>query len=203
LRRSHLEQLNAILEDPESHANILLDESIENKIIPDEIRALSTQNQTGVLSTIGWTSGIVFLIFTLLIEFTWFHRESLNQNIKYHPLVSRFCEITGCSLNPVRAPDLIEMVNRNVYSHPNIKKALMVTITMLNAASYEQAYPDIEIGFSDVRGELVAKRVFSPEEYLKFEQDKLQLLQPKSIVSVGLEIQDPGKQAMTFEFKFL
>lgn len=187
----------------QTHQNLLLDEEIKSKVIPDEIRTSSAIESSNISSTVSWALGILLLLCTLVLESIWFNRDSLAQNLSYRPLIIQFCKLSGCTLAPVHAPDLIKIVNRNIYTHPNIKNALMVTVTMTNPSSHELEYPDIEIGFSNIRGELVAKRVFSPDEYIKIKREKLRLLQSNATVSFGLEIQDPGKQAMTFEFRFL
>ena len=108
----------------------------------------------------------------------------------------------------MRNPAKIELISRNVYSHPNEKNALMVNITMKNHADFAQPYPIMQIKFSDVRGGNVAARRFLPAEYLPEElqrQDsqQLQLLEPDTNMTFTMEIQDPGKQAMTYEFDFL
>jgi hypothetical protein len=94
------------------------------------------------------------------------------------------------------------MISRNVYTHPNAKNALMVSTTMVNHASFAQPYPDVQIDFSDVRGELIASRRFTPDEYLRTETEKLQLLPSGNAITFGLEIKDPGKDAITYEFSF-
>jgi len=183
--------------------DLFSDENESSHVIPDRYRAIEKHASGSRLSTIAWSFGIIFLVFTLITEYAWFNRNKLAQNAGLQPWISRFCEATGCTVAAIHTPDQLEMVNRNIYTHPNIKNALMVTATIVNQAPYPQAYPDIEIGFSNVRGELVVHRVFSPEEYMKQETKNLRLLQPNEPVSFGIEIQDPGKLAMTYEFKFL
>jgi hypothetical protein len=66
----------------------------------------------------------------------------------------------------------------------------------------------MQIHFSDVRGGSVAARRFLPDEYLPEEllsdtSDLPLLLEPDTNMTFTMEIQDPGKQAMTYEFDFL
>ena len=108
----------------------------------------------------------------------------------------------------MRDPEKIELITRNIYSHPNEKGALLVNVTMKNNADFAQPYPVMQIDFSDIRGGIVAARRFFPAEYLSIEYQQnnaehQRLLQPNTSASLTLEIQDPGKQAMTYEFNFL
>lgn len=181
----------------------VLFEDTDSHVIPDEYRIHGEQEAHTPVSTGLWSLGIVFLLMTLVSEYAWFNRNQLVKNTKVEPWISQFCEMTGCTIDPIHKPELIEMVNRNVYTHPNIKKALMISATMVNTASHAQAYPDVEITFSNVRGNIVTRRVFTPEEYMKMDEEHLRLLKPDTPISFGLEIKDPGKQAMTYEFNFL
>jgi hypothetical protein len=84
----------------------------------------------------------------------------------------------------------------------------MVNVTMKNNAEFAQPFPVMQIHFSDVRGGSVAARRFLPDEYLPEEllsdtSDLPLLLEPDTNMTFTMEIQDPGKQAMTYEFDFL
>ena len=189
--------------DADNSHDLFTEEPETSDIFPEGYRSLDEQQRSSGLATLGWSLAILSLLFTLVLEYVWFNKDKLAYNTELTPWLNRFCNIAGCTIAPVHKPELIEMVNRNVYTHPNISKALMVTATMNNTAPYAQAYPDVEIGFSNLRGELVVQRIFRPDEYMNINQKNLRLLQPDTPVSFGLEIKDPGRQALTYEFKFL
>ncbi len=153
-------------------------------------------------ATAAWSVAILVLIATLITEYLWFNQPELLQHSQLKPLTDRLCVWVDCERLQVRDPSQIELISRNVYTHPNEKDALMVTSTMVNHASYAQPYPDVQIDFSDVRGELVASRRFTPGEYLQTDITLLSLLQSGTPVTFGLEIRDPGNQAITYEFSF-
>jgi len=183
--------------------DILFGDFETNAVMPDAFRGYRNAQPQSHITTLLWSIGIIFLLATLISQYAWFNRDRLALNPDLEPWISQFCNTTGCTLAPIRKPNLIEMLNRNVYTHPNIKKALMITATIVNKAPQAQAYPDVKIGFSNVRGELVRQRIFTPEEYMEIDTAHLRLLQPDTPITFGLEIQDPGKQAMTYEFNFL
>lgn len=189
-------------ETDESH-DLFTEEPESSDIFPEGYRALDEQKRSSGLATFGWSLAILSLILTLVLEYAWFNKDKLAYNTELAPWLNRFCKIANCTIAPIHKPELIEMVNRNVYSHPNISKALMVTATIKNNAPYAQAYPDVEVSFSNLRGELVVQRIFTPDEYMNMNRKNLRLLQPNTPVTFGLEIKDPGKQALTYEFAFL
>lgn len=173
-----------------------------NDIVPDELRAGRYTKPYSTLATTAWSFAILALIAALVTEYLWFNQPELLQDERLKPVTVKLCELIDCERQQKRDPSQIEMISRNVYTHPNEKQALMVSTTMVNHASYAQPYPEVQIDFSDVRGEMIASRRFSPEEYLQIDKLQLNPLQSGTPVTFGLEIKDPGKQAITYEFSF-
>ena len=68
---------------------------------------------------------------------------------------------------------------------------------------YQGVLIDEDIKLSDLSGELVAERVFSPRDYLKRNESRLKLLRPDIPTVITLKVLDPGSEAVNFEFRFL
>lgn len=173
-----------------------------NKIGTEDFSELSGARPVSNVATALWSLAILVLIGALAAEYMWFNRPQLLQQPGVKPIAETLCELSDCEHMQMRDPAQIEMISRNVYTHPNAKSALMVSTTLVNHAAYAQPYPDVQIDFSNVRGELVASRRFAPEEYLQLDNGKPDLLQSGNPISFGLEIKDPGKDAITYEFSF-
>jgi predicted Zn finger-like uncharacterized protein len=178
----------------------LLDEPVR-AVVPEAFRHQSSA--ASVWAGLAWSLLIILLALGLVLEYAYFHRNQLQQQAELKPWLIKACALTHCKLEPLREPDKIEMVSRNVYSHPTVKNALMIVVTMLNQAGHEQPYPDVKIDFSNVRGGTVAARIFTPEEYLHKGNADSALLAAGTETSFTLAIQDPGKDAVTYEFSFL
>ena len=174
-------------------------------VVPDKFRNTQRKESTGLISTSLWIIGTLLLTATLLIEYTWFNRNQLSQFPELQTVINKLCQQIECKDLSMRDPSKIELITRNIYSHPNEKEALMVNVTMKNNAHFAQPYPVLQIDFSDVRGGVVSGRRFFPAEYMPMQNntEALHLLQPDTETTVTLEIIDPGKQAMTYEFNFL
>lgn len=181
------------------------DHEPQQHVVPDKFRDTYAGSSKSMLSTVLWSIGTLLLTVTLLLEYTWFNRNQLSQVPELQTVVKRLCQVVECKEFAMRNPAKIELITRNIYSHPLEKDALMVNVTMKNNARFAQPYPVVQIDFSDIRGGTVSARRFFPEEYMPMQTDTeaLHLLQPNSETTVTLEIQDPGKQAMTYEFNFL
>jgi len=171
-------------------------------IVPGKFRTESNARHYSMLATVSWSLAILALIAALAAEYIWFNQPELMLDPRLESITEKLCELTDCEHLQMRDPLQIEMISRNVYTHPNEKEALMVSTTLVNHASYAQPYPEVQIDFSNVRGELVASRRFIPEEYLQTDSEQLSLLQSGNPITFGLEIVDPGKEAITYEFSF-
>lgn len=178
-------------------------DGVQSKLIPDEFRIPELITPYSIWRDIGWSAAILIFTVSLFVEYVWFNRNELAANPQLKPWVTKVCNFADCGAMALRYPKEIEMVTRNIYSHPNVSNALMVSLSMVNHATFAQPFPNIKIAFSDVRGSVVASRTFLPEEYLQLKKKSLRLLPPEALTDISMEIQDPGPQAMTYEFSFL
>jgi len=175
-------------------------------VVPEKYKEAPATDSPSMFTNILWGLATLLLSAALFFEYAWFNRDQLTQASQLQTITEKLCRHITCKNITVRHPDKIELVSRNVYSHPNEKNALMVNVTMKNQARFAQPFPVMQIKFSDVRGGGVAGRRFLPNEYLPAEiwqQQKQPLLEPDTHITFTMEIKDPGKQALTYEFDFL
>ena len=177
-------------------------ESAEHSNVPavilDELEAAKAK-QLKPPST-RWVVGSIVLMLVFVLQAVYFSRDSLAQNPTYRPLLTRACKVLRCEINIKYDPRLIEIIGRDVRSHPTSKKALIAGTTLINNASYAQPYPLLTLTFSDITGTKLAQRRFIPREYLSSGTD-IEAGMPSEIpIQVELHLVDPGKAAVNFEF---
>ena len=149
-----------------------------------------------------WLIGSVVLLLAVATQWVYANRSEIMASPQLQPLMNHLCKHMGCTLDPLRDLDKIELLRRSVYSHPNIDKALIISLAVINNADFSQPFPVLRIRMADVRGQIVAQRDFEPENYLDGTSAGQQMA-PGSPVTVTLEIHDPGNDALTFELEFL
>ena len=174
----------------------------DGTVVPEELR----DDRSGTGSRRGellWALGCALLVTALALQFAWTQRHQLVQSTALQPAVSWLCMRIDCKHLALRDPGSLEMLSRNVYTHPNAEDALMVALTLVNRADFAQGWPDIRIDFSDVVGSVIASRRFTPQEYLASDDSAARSLLPNAPVSFNIEIVDPGDRALTYEFSFL
>ena len=150
-----------------------------------------------------WALANIALIAVLLGQYAYFNREELTQYPDLRPGLTQFCNVLGCDVPLLKDPSRISLANRVVQSHPGYEHALLIDATLVNEAAFTQAYPELELRFSDLDNRLVAGRRFRPAEYLPPGTDIPKGMTPRQPVRFSLEIADPGKQAVSFQFNLL
>jgi len=147
--------------------------------------------------------GSLFLLMMIGLQIIYHQRARLIQYPEIRPLILTLCDALNCSLPSLNDTDQIELLSRQLYTHPNVAGALMIRASMVNSAPFSQPYPLLELSLSDEQGHIVAMRRFKPDEYLASSEDPLAMMSPGSPVAINLEIADPGENALAYEFDFL
>ena len=147
----------------------------------------------------------VFTIGAIALAIFFLGQISYWQEIDILPRswVNSFCKPLGCDEQSKRNVEAIKILNRNIYTHPNVKKALMITTSFVNQAQTAQPYPILQISLLDTQGKIVAARQFSPKDYLVNKSLVDTLMSPNQPVGARLEVLDPGSKVIAYEFEFL
>ncbi|WP_422460860.1 MULTISPECIES: DUF3426 domain-containing protein [unclassified Endozoicomonas] len=149
-----------------------------------------------------WGVAACSLLVLLTLQFAWFNRSTLSLNPALRPAYAMTCNLLSCTLPPMVNLNAIKSVDLVVRSHPDQDNALQVDAVIINEARHPQPFPDLKLTFTDINGRLVANRTFTPSEYLGGElagSDEMPKAQP---IRLGLEIVDPGEQAVSYQLTF-
>ncbi|MDH3948768.1 MAG: DUF3426 domain-containing protein, partial [Gammaproteobacteria bacterium] len=148
---------------------------------------------------------LAILIFSavLLGQLAYFRSSQLVDKIPtLQPVVEKFCTTVPCIYSGPRDVSQIKLVSRDIRLHRKVDNALLISATFINRASFKQPYPDITISLSDLSGAMVAQRRFKPAEYLGRLNSPFLLMPSGKPVHIELEVVDPGRDAVNFEFTF-
>jgi predicted Zn finger-like uncharacterized protein len=150
-----------------------------------------------------WTLGVLGLVVLLGLQYAYFMRDDLAHRAELRPWLERMCAGLGCELALPRELSAIRMTHREVRSHPSARDALLVTATFVNDAPHAQPHPVLQITLFDYAGSVLARRQLEPAEYLGEGAKTAAGMAPGSPVNVVLELADPGRSAVGFQFDFL
>ncbi len=152
-----------------------------------------------------WGAMMVALLLTagLIVQYAYVERYQLVQIAGFRPVIEMLCMPLNCNLPLRRDLARVEMIEREVRQHPSVDDALLVQASFINRADFVQAYPLLQISFSDVSGTPIAVRQFRPNEYLRGRTGLADGISPGKKVLVMLEVVDPGDRVVSFQFDFM
>lgn len=130
-------------------------------------------------------------------------RAPLLASPELRPWLERGCALAGCRLPALRDPGQVEILARDIRTHPRYANGLLVDVTIVNRAPYVQPFPVLQLTFTSLDEQWFAQRRFQPAEYLGPNRGTAERLPPDIPVQVVLELLDPGPEAVSFAFDFL
>jgi predicted Zn finger-like uncharacterized protein len=116
-----------------------------------------------------WAYGLaaVLLASLLVAQITYAYRDRLSAEYpELGDILRSACAPIGCSIGPPRESGRITIEASDLQADPARKGLLVLSATLRNRASFAVAYPHLELALQDVQGQVVARRVFGPAEYL-------------------------------------
>jgi len=129
-------------------------------------------------------------------------RARLAADPAWRPRIGQLCALLRCSVPAWRQPSAFHITSREIRPHPSAAGVLLVTASLRNDAAFAQDWPRLQLSLSDLNGQSLGLRRFSPQEYLGSAPATRQVA-PGQSASITLEILDPGKRAVAFSFDFL
>ena len=149
-----------------------------------------------------WGIGVAVLLTVFIVQYSYSMRDDLARYPELRPLVQKMCDLAKCEMPMQQDVDLIKLTHRDITVHPRVKGALLINAVFVNNATFMQPFPLMQITLSDITGRVIAKRRFQPAEYLDADINIRRGMTPNNPVQIVLEIADPGKDAVNFEFNF-
>lgn len=146
-----------------------------------------------------WVVAAALAILGLTGQYLFFNFDELSRNPEYRPSLSMLCSTIGCEIPGMDDVSLIRSTNLMVRSSPDQKDTLAVDVIITNRAKFEQNFPTLELIFTNIEGQVVAGRHFTPTQYLAGELTGQKLMPIMQPVHISLEIVDPGEQAVNYQ----
>lgn len=167
---------------------------------PEFTTPKKTASSRQLWRVLAWAIAPVLML-TLAVQVVLADRARLAADPAWRPRILALCNALGCSVPPWHEPAAFQVTARDLRPHPSAAGALLVTATFRNDAAYPQAWPQLQLSLANLDGEALGLRRFSPREYLGSAPASA-WIGPGQSASVTLEVLDPGKRAVSFEFDF-
>lgn len=176
--------------------------AIQEEVVPSFLTQDDSSSSSSMV-IIGWLTATIIVLLVLASQYLHFNSIKLSQDPQIRPILESICPLTGCSLPLMKSPKKVITVTHDVRTHPTVKNALEIQLTFKNKAAYTQSYPILEITFSNPVGEIIARRQFLPDEYMK-SGNYTSGLKSNQSQEISLKIVDPDPDSLlSFQFNYL
>ncbi|HHX34624.1 MAG TPA: DUF3426 domain-containing protein [Gammaproteobacteria bacterium] len=152
---------------------------------------------------LGWGLLNTLALLLLLGQYTYHNFTELARQDSTRPWLEILCPLIDCKLPSKVDVQQIKSSNLLVRSHPEFSGALLVDAIIYNRASFTQPFPLLELNFTDLNNQLVARRLFKPLEYLDGELAGQKHMPPQVPIHIALEILEPSGGAINYTINFV
>lgn len=136
-----------------------------------------------------WMIACVVLLLVLLLQSVYhFRLQLLSYYPHSKPLLTDFCAVLGCDIPLPRHRELMSIESSSLQADPDEKQYMTLRALLRNRASYKQALPQLQLNLNNTQEQTLARRWFSPDEYLPPEQQHLQGLPSNHEVQIELKL---------------
>jgi predicted Zn finger-like uncharacterized protein len=120
-----------------------------------------------------WITGSSLLLLILLAQVLYFQRVEIAARLPgLKPLLTAYCDLLQCSIPLPKKAELMSIESSDLEADPQLEKVITLNALLHNRAPYTQAYPSLELSLTDLEDRVVARRTFTPSEYLKTVEDE-------------------------------
>lgn len=149
-----------------------------------------------------WMTGVAVLCLLLLFQATYFYRISLAAKLPaLKPALLGFCQLLDCSVPLPQQPELLSIESSSLDA--NSAQASQITLNALlrNRASYTIAFPALSLTLNDSQDQPLARRLFSPGEYLPSDESEIKGMGANHEISVKLPLNTNNLKASGYRLE--
>lgn len=148
-----------------------------------------------------WGLGNLLLLLLLAGQFLFFYHDDLAKKAAWRPAMAEFCRYAGCRLRPPQNITLFDLLQTTIAPHPKYENALRIRTTLVNRAAFPQAYPWMEVSLTNNAGNVIARRTFTPAQYL--ETPPKGMLTSNVVATTLLDVTNPDGKAVGYEIRLV
>ena len=152
-----------------------------------------------------WAIASVLLACVLLVQLAYVYRVELAaQYPAFKPLLVKACVAAGCTVPLPQHPKSISIEASDLQvpdaARPGV---IQLTATLRSHAAYDVAYPALDLVLTNAQEHTLARRIFSPEEYLDKSKDPRAGIPPNAEVTLQLDLDTGNLGAVGFRLDLL
>jgi hypothetical protein len=129
------------------------------------------------------------LLTILLGQAVYFFRVDLAARLPdFKPALASYCRMLKCTIPLPHQADLISIESSDLEANPANKNQITLIALLRNRAPHAQTFPNLELTLNDSLNQALARRVFSPSEYLPPHEKETAGFSPNHEISIRLPL---------------
>lgn len=114
-----------------------------------------------------WATGLVVAALLLAGQSAYFLRVYLAAHLPaMKPALIEYCHLLGCTVPLPKNTELISIESSSLDAEPAHENQITLNALLRNRAVFSQAFPRLALTFNDSQDKPLARRIFTPAEYL-------------------------------------
>ena len=114
-----------------------------------------------------WAIAAFLLLLILLAQAAYWFRVDLAARLPVlKPALLGYCGILKCAVPLPQHVDLIDIESSELQADPANENHITLNALLRNRASYAQSFPNLELTLNDPQDQPLARRLFTPADYL-------------------------------------
>jgi predicted Zn finger-like uncharacterized protein len=136
-----------------------------------------------------WALASLFLAFIVLLETAYLLRVELAARLPgIKPAMTQICTLLNCNIPLPQKIDLISIESSELEADPSQANIITLHALLRSRVRFAIDYPSIELTLTDTQDNAVARRYFSPSEYLPPATDIAHGFPPNRETSIKLHL---------------
>ena len=120
-----------------------------------------------------WAVGAIIATLLLIAQSAYFLRIDFAARIPaVKPALLAYCQLLGCSVPYPQKSALISIESSSLDADPAHENQITLNALLRNHASFNQAFPSLSLTLNDNQDKPLARRLFTPAEYLPAEENE-------------------------------
>lgn len=116
---------------------------------------------------LAWSVFSLLLICLLILQFSIFYRVELATNVpQLEPVLHEFCKLTNCSIDLPKDVNLVKITDTVFEVDPKNPDLISVRIGLENESDMRIGLPNVALSLTNDQDEVIAKRNFTPSQFL-------------------------------------
>jgi len=110
----------------------------------------------------------VLLVLLLIAQGLYFFRHTLAASLPgLKPMLIGYCALLSCTVDLPREIDALAIESSELEADPQLPNVITLHAVLRNRSGHAQAWPSLELTLTDLRDQVIARRIFQPADYLR------------------------------------